>query len=151
MGTSPDTTNRPHSESRFWTKSGWKTDEQQNPLSDFGQHDNGMGEFQIQVKSATQASYSIWATKTATGVIATGTATATATFSAVPVPTTTSYDYVVIGGGAAGIPIADKLSEGGKSVLLIEKGVASSARWGGSKIIREISNEKEANMHSSSA
>ncbi|KAF8856767.1 carbohydrate-binding module family 1 [Acephala macrosclerotiorum] len=102
-----------------------------NPLSDFAQHDNGMGEFQIKVASATQASYSIWATKTATGTIATGTATATATFSGVPVPTTTSYDYVVIGGGAAGIPIADKLSEGGKSVLLIEKGVASSARWGG--------------------
>ncbi|CZR65777.1 probable cellobiose dehydrogenase [Phialocephala subalpina] len=102
-----------------------------NPLSDFAQHDNGMGEFQIKVVSATQASYTLWATKTATGTIATGTATATATFSAVPVPTTTSYDYVVIGGGAAGIPIADKLSEGGKSVLLIEKGVASSARWGG--------------------
>lgn len=106
-----------------------------NPLSNFGQHDNGMGEFEIQVKSATQASYSKWATMTATGVIASATATATATFSPVPVATTDTYDYIVIGGGAGGIPIADKLSEGGKSVLLIEKGVASSARWGGSKNI----------------
>lgn len=29
--------------------------------------------------------------------------------------------------------MADKLAQSGKSVLLIEKGVASSARWGGSK------------------
>lgn len=29
--------------------------------------------------------------------------------------------------------MADKLAQSGKSVLLIEKGVASSARWGGSE------------------
>jgi cellobiose dehydrogenase (acceptor) len=55
------------------------------------------------------------------------------TFKGVPVPSATSYDYVVVGGGAGGIPIADKLSAAGHSVLLIEKGVASSARWGGSE------------------
>ena len=42
-----------------------------------------------------------------------------------------TYDYVVVGAGAGGIPMADKLSEAGHSVLLIEKGIASSARWGG--------------------
>ena len=95
-----------------------------------------MGEFSIAVASATQASYSNWATMTATTTYTSGTATPTSTptsISAVPVPTGVTYDYVVIGGGAGGIPIADKLSEAGKSVLLIEKGVASSARWGGSK------------------
>lgn len=64
-------------------------------------------------------------------MIATGTATATATFTPIPVPTQTSYDYIVVGGGAGGIPMAEKLAASGKSVLLIEKGVASSARWGG--------------------
>lgn len=37
----------------------------------------------------------------------------------------------MVGAGAAGIPLADKLSESGKSVLLIEKGPPSSGRWGG--------------------
>ncbi|KAF4631847.1 cellobiose dehydrogenase [Cudoniella acicularis] len=108
-----------------------------NPASDFSQHDNGQGEFQIIVSSAAQASYTKWvpqpttATSTGASSTATPTATPTSTFSSVPVPTSATYDYVIIGGGAAGIPIADKLSESGKSVLLIEKGIASSARWGG--------------------
>jgi cellobiose dehydrogenase (acceptor) len=48
-----------------------------------------------------------------------------------PVPTGTAYDYIVIGSGAGGIPVADRLSETGASVLLIEKGPVSSGRWGG--------------------
>ena len=91
-----------------------------------------MGEFQIEVASAVQSSYSIWASRTATTTGATGTATATTTVSSVPVPTSVTYDYVIVGGGAGGIPMADKLSAAGKKVLLIEKGFASSARWGGS-------------------
>ncbi|KAF3022035.1 hypothetical protein E8E14_012745 [Neopestalotiopsis sp. 37M] len=86
------------------------------------------------------ASYSAWAasaTATVTGsctavptTTATTTATATATATGVPVPTAT-YDYIIVGAGAGGIPLADKLSEAGKSVLLIEKGPPSSGRWGG--------------------
>ncbi len=116
-----------------WAQSSTPPSDPTNPDADITQHDNGMGEFQIEVASATQASYSQWATMTATGVIATGTATSTSSYSAIPVPTQTTYDYVVVGGGAGGIPMADKLSAAGKSVLLIEKGVASSARWGGSR------------------
>lgn len=115
-----------------------------NPASDFAQHNNGMGEYYIEPKSAVQASYSKWATQTKTVSSSTGSPTGSPTttssasstptsISAIPVPTGTTYDYVVIGGGAGGIPMADKLSAAGKSVLLIEKGVASSARWGGSK------------------
>ncbi|KAF2703824.1 GMC oxidoreductase [Pleomassaria siparia CBS 279.74] len=48
-----------------------------------------------------------------------------------PASTTQTYDYIVIGSGAGGIPVADKLSEAGKSVLLIEKGPPSSGRWNG--------------------
>ncbi|KAI1843902.1 hypothetical protein JX265_003798 [Neoarthrinium moseri] len=85
-------------------------------------------------------SYTKWvssATRTVTGSCATTTATttsttatATATVTAAPIPTAT-YDYIVVGAGAGGIPIADKLSEAGKKVLLIEKGPPSSGRWGG--------------------
>lgn len=95
-----------------------------------------MGEFSIAVASATQSDYSKWATETATTTYTSTTSSGIPTstsISASAVPTGVTYDYVVIGGGAGGIPIADKLSEAGKSVLLIEKGVASSARWGGSK------------------
>ncbi|KAN0105813.1 cellobiose dehydrogenase protein [Hyaloscypha variabilis] len=114
-----------------WAQSFVPPTDPKNPNSDFQQHNNGMGEFQVAVKSATQASYSAWATKTATGPTATASASATATISSVPVPTGITYDYVVVGAGAGGIPMADRLSEAGHSVLLIEKGIASSARWGG--------------------
>ena len=42
-----------------------------------------------------------------------------------------TYDYIIIGSGAGGIPLADRLSEAGNSVLLIEKGPPSSGRYGG--------------------
>lgn len=48
-----------------------------------------------------------------------------------PVPTDAVFDYIVVGGGAGGLPMVDKLSEAGKSVLLIEKGFASTGEHGG--------------------
>ena len=100
--------------------------------------------------SAANPSYSAWAAKattTVTGNCGTSTVTSSVTASAtqtattssvagptrtgIPVPSGASFDYVIVGGGAGGIPLADKLSEAGKSVLLIEKGPPSSGRWGG--------------------
>lgn len=129
-----------------WAQSTVFPTDKTNPDSSVIQHDNGMGEFQIVVSKAANSAYSKWATisptsssssasttpTTSSSTTTTASATPT-TFKGVPVPSATSYDYVVVGGGAAGIPIADKLSAAGHSVLLIEKGVASSARWGGSK------------------
>ncbi|PNS21142.1 Cellobiose dehydrogenase [Sphaceloma murrayae] len=69
--------------------------------------------------------------------------TAAATSSTAPVPSApatcapgtapanNTYDYIVVGAGAGGIPMAAKLAEAGKSVLLIERGPPSSGRWGG--------------------
>lgn len=104
-----------------------------NANADILQHNNGMGIFQIIASSATQSSYSNWATMTATTTQPGGTSVPTSTVSSQPVPTADTYDYVIVGGGAGGIPMADRLSATGKKVLLIEKGIASSARWGGSK------------------
>lgn len=96
------------------------------------QHDNGMNLFPATLgDEIANPSYTAWAakaTKTVTGEC--GGASQTS-ISSVPVPTGVTYDYIVVGGGAGGIPIADKLSEAGKSVLLIEKGPPSSGRWGG--------------------
>ncbi|KAK3368229.1 cellobiose dehydrogenase-like protein [Podospora didyma] len=96
------------------------------------QHDNGMGIFGAVLDSnAANPSYTAWAakaTKTVTETCAGPTETAVAS---VPVPTDLAFDYIIVGGGAGGIPLADKLSESGKSVLLIEKGPASTSRHGG--------------------
>ncbi|KAL8294336.1 hypothetical protein RB597_007947 [Gaeumannomyces tritici] len=96
------------------------------------QHDNGMNLYPANLVAAVaNPSYTDWAakaTKTVTGSCASATATQVIS---TPVPTGVTYDYVVVGAGAGGIPIADKLSEAGKSVLLIEKGPPSTGKWGG--------------------
>ena len=114
----------------------------------FGFHDNGYGQFGAALDNVTHASYSSWAalaTKTVkttcepTAPAGNGTAppspTGTAPTRTCPsVPTgakAQTYEYIVVGGGAGGIPIADRLSEAGHKVLLIEKGPPSSGRWGG--------------------
>ncbi|KAI0852835.1 putative cellobiose dehydrogenase [Daldinia vernicosa] len=42
-----------------------------------------------------------------------------------------TWDYIIIGSGAGGIPLADRLSEAGHTVLLLEKGPPSTGIWGG--------------------
>ncbi|KAK0615074.1 cellobiose dehydrogenase [Bombardia bombarda] len=106
----------------------------------FGFHDNGYGQYGAPLDNAPQASYEKWA------ALATKTPTTDCTHVVTPptdpgdgeptAPTcvaapTETYDYIVVGGGAGGIPIADKLNQAGKKVLLIEKGPPSSGRWNG--------------------
>ena len=55
----------------------------------------------------------------------------TPTPTCTPVADNKTYDYIVVGAGAGGITIADKLSQAGKSVLLLERGPPSTGRWGG--------------------
>lgn len=114
--------------------------------------------FGVPVASARNAAYTNWMTKTQSGytapsataaplagtnstgtgaAAATGTgaaSAATSTGAACPATNTlanTTYDYIIVGSGAGGIPLAAKLADSGKSVLLIERGPASSGRWGG--------------------
>ncbi|RWA05321.1 hypothetical protein EKO27_g9788 [Xylaria grammica] len=42
-----------------------------------------------------------------------------------------TYDYIIVGSGAGGIPLADRLTAAGHTVLLIEKGPPSTGHWGG--------------------
>lgn len=113
-------------------------------------HSRAFGQFGAPFASATAASYSAYATmsakptttaSTCANATPTGNATATATSTGVPtatatatcqgVPANKTFDYIVVGGGAGGLPMADKLSEAGHSVLLLEKGPASTGEWGG--------------------
>ncbi|OLN93072.1 Cellobiose dehydrogenase 6 [Colletotrichum chlorophyti] len=85
--------------------------------------------------TVADARYPTWAalaTKTVTGTCGPSPTGGPPGPTGVPVPSGT-FDYIVVGAGAGGIPLADKLSEAGKSVLLIEKGPPSSSRWGGTK------------------
>lgn len=42
-----------------------------------------------------------------------------------------TYDYIIVGSGAGGVPLADRLTAAGHTVLLIEKGPPSTGIWGG--------------------
>ncbi|KAL4892213.1 hypothetical protein BDV59DRAFT_193757 [Aspergillus ambiguus] len=84
-------------------------------------------------KNATNTSYEQWtalANKTVSGDCSGGGGGDTDP-DPVPVPDGVTYDYIIVGAGAGGIPLADRLSAAGHHVLLIEKGPASSGRWGG--------------------
>ena len=115
------------------------------------QHAND-GIFGAVVASARNSAYTKWASlatstvkapaATATGNSAGGAKGSAAASSAAPIATSAAcpqsnpatnqtWDYVVVGAGAGGIALADRLSESGKDVLLIERGPPSSGRWGG--------------------
>lgn len=105
-------------------------------------HNKGQSQFGAPVADARNAKYFSWVSGPSPTPVPSGSATPSATPTPTPSPTvpatcvgkpapTGSYDYIVVGGGAGGIPVADKLSESGKSVLLIEKGPPSLARFGG--------------------
>ncbi|KAF2753880.1 cellobiose dehydrogenase [Pseudovirgaria hyperparasitica] len=110
------------------------------------EHDNGIGIFGMPIASMRQAGYAAWASSATPTPPSTTVTTKTTTTTTRPPSTTTvppgascsgtaaptaAYDYIIVGAGAAGIPLADRLSEAGKSVLLIEKGPPSSGRWAG--------------------
>ncbi|KAL5361221.1 hypothetical protein BJX96DRAFT_185209 [Aspergillus floccosus] len=97
------------------------------------QHDSGSIWVATLDKNAASASYAEWtalANKTVPGDCSGNGGGGTGP-EPVPVPDGVTYDYIIVGGGAGGLPLADRLSEAGHKVLLIEKGPPSSGRWGG--------------------
>lgn len=103
-------------------------------------HNNGQSQFGIPVTPARNAKYAEWAGDS--GPTPTSTPTTTPTSSPTTPPTevptcvgtpapSDTYDYIIAGAGAGGITVADRLSESGKKVLLIEKGPPSLGRFGG--------------------
>ncbi|KAG9018158.1 hypothetical protein FRB90_012066 [Tulasnella sp. 427] len=82
--------------------------------------------------SSTKTS-SVSSTKTSS-TSSTKTSSTTTTTSAIVTVSPTPYDYVVVGAGNCGLVVADRLSEAGKNVLLIERGGPSTYNTGGREI-----------------
>ncbi|GLA87140.1 hypothetical protein AtubIFM56815_011414 [Aspergillus tubingensis] len=103
-------------------------------------HAAGYGGFEVQLAEARSSKYSTWASKavatqsTATSASASSSASASASASpsasVAATVSNTTYDYIVVGGGAAGLVAAERLAETKKSVLLIERGVAPTVELG---------------------
>ncbi|KAL5510993.1 hypothetical protein ACEPAG_3712 [Sanghuangporus baumii] len=61
----------------------------------------------------------------------TTTSTGPTTTTTQPIASATPYDYIVVGSGAGGLVVSDRLSEQGKSVILLEQGGPSTSMTGG--------------------
>ncbi|RAL14346.1 putative cellobiose dehydrogenase [Aspergillus homomorphus CBS 101889] len=101
-------------------------------------HGAGYGGFQVLLSKAKSSSYATWAAKavsstsTASSSASVTSPSASASASVVATVSNTTYDYIVVGGGAAGIVAAERLAETKKKVLLIERGVAPTTELGAS-------------------
>ncbi|KAI1302054.1 cellobiose dehydrogenase [Xylaria venustula] len=101
----------------------------------FGQHDT-FGQFGAPLTTIVNGSYASWA-RLATKVVPGDCGSSPGDPSPDPVAAchpemaNQTFDYIIVGGGAGGIPMADRLSEKGYSVLLLEKGPPSLGMWGG--------------------
>ncbi|KAI1418705.1 hypothetical protein F5Y13DRAFT_196459 [Hypoxylon sp. FL1857] len=100
----------------------------------FRQHES-FGQFGAPLEGITKAKYADWtalATKIVTGDCGDTGAPPPTTRACAKEMAGQTFDYIVVGAGAGGIPVADRLSEKGHSVLLVEKGPPSAGMWGGS-------------------
>lgn len=105
----------------------------------FVYHDTGFGNFGLTLSGsadyATWASMATAANNSTTGG-STGNTTCTTTGSNVTATVSNStYDYIIAGAGPAGIIVAQRMAESGKSVLLLEGGKASTYAQGGRSVV----------------
>lgn len=99
----------------------------------FRQHES-FGQFGAPLAGITKAQYPDWAalaTKVVPGECGGDNAPPPTTPVCAAEMANQTFDYIIVGAGAGGIPVADRLSEKGHSVLLIEKGPPSAGMWGG--------------------
>ncbi|KAJ7740946.1 cellobiose dehydrogenase [Mycena maculata] len=115
-----------------WCVSTIPVDTPSDPGTSMVQHtDFGFYFFDFDSAHVSAAQYDNWAAGgTGGGSTTTTTATTTTTTSA-PTGTATPVDYIIVGAGAGGIITADRISQAGKSVLLLERGGPSTGETGG--------------------
>ncbi|ROW06323.1 hypothetical protein VPNG_07498 [Cytospora leucostoma] len=103
-------------------------------------HSGAYGEYAVSLADAKSSDYSTWAalasTTSSSSVISNSTTSTTSSSQNVTTTTSNStYDYIVAGGGAAGLVVAARLVESGASVLLLERGGASTYSTGGDAVV----------------
>lgn len=111
-------------------------------------HNNGMGQYGMNLAGAKSSLYQSWLDAagvggpTTTAPASSTTVAPSSSSTAAPIPSSTNvlgeYDYIVVGGGAGGLVAADRLSESGATVLMIERGPPSTGEHGGSKSIHAV-------------
>ncbi|KAJ6600770.1 cellobiose dehydrogenase [Mycena sp. CBHHK59/15] len=114
-----------------WCVSTIAVDNPADPGTTMVQHtDFGFYFFQFSSAHVSASVYANWAAGGTGGGSSTTTTTTTTTSSA-PTATASPYDYIIVGSGPGGIITADRLSQAGKSVLLLERGGPSTGETGG--------------------
>lgn len=128
-----------------WAFSETPLTDSSSPSATLNMHNGGYGSFGFKVADAKSADFEKWAAM-ATGSSGSGNATAPTTGGGAANGTTTphnttatisdsTYDYIVCGGGPAGIIAAERIAESGASVLLLERGGPSFASTGNNKTL----------------
>ncbi|KAF9008074.1 hypothetical protein BDQ17DRAFT_1455887 [Cyathus striatus] len=115
-----------------WAWSSNAVNDPTNPDSTFSIH-NDFGFFGLNYAEAhvDAATYANWAAGGTGGGATPTSSISSSTVGPTPTAEATPYDYIVVGSGPGGLVTADRLSEAGKKVILLERGGPSTWETGG--------------------